>query len=97
MEENIDALCAKAGELALLGVPVFVFQEGRNPVAEACVSRDRAHQPRRLVRFDAASAHELAALLRAVAAYAAGAGRPSWRSPRRAAGARLLLQQMGPA
>ncbi len=34
MEENIDALCAKAGQLALLGVPVFVFQEGRNPVAE---------------------------------------------------------------
>ena len=29
MEENVDRLCARAGELALLGVPVFLFQEGR--------------------------------------------------------------------
>src|SRR6516162_5612884 len=34
MEENIDELCARAGELALLGVPMFLFQEGREPNAE---------------------------------------------------------------
>ncbi len=34
MEESIDDLCAKAGELGLLGVPVFMFQEGGDPVAE---------------------------------------------------------------
>src|SRR6476646_2720200 len=34
MEEPIDDLCAAAGELGLLGVPCFVFQEGRDPVAE---------------------------------------------------------------
>src|SRR6185369_2801938 len=28
MEENVDELCAKAGELALLKVPLFTFQEG---------------------------------------------------------------------
>src|SRR5688572_11870879 len=34
MEEPIDDLCAAAGRLGLLGVPVFVFQEGYDPVAE---------------------------------------------------------------
>src|SRR5215510_4089098 len=28
MEEEIDELCGRAGELALLGMPVFLFQEG---------------------------------------------------------------------
>src|SRR5262245_35350007 len=30
MEEEIDALCHKAGELGLLAVPVFIFHEGRD-------------------------------------------------------------------
>src|SRR3954453_19285854 len=34
MEEPIDDLCAKAGELGLLKVPVFMFQEGHDSVAE---------------------------------------------------------------
>ena len=34
MEEKIDDLCKAAGELGLLGVPVFMFQEGDDPVAE---------------------------------------------------------------
>ena len=34
MEEPIDQLCAKAGELGLLRVPVFMFQEGHDEVAE---------------------------------------------------------------
>ena len=34
MEEPIDDLCAAAGELGLLGVPAFVFQEGHDAVAE---------------------------------------------------------------
>ena len=32
-EESLDELCAAAGELALLGVKVFLFQEGRDPAA----------------------------------------------------------------
>src|ERR1700754_4668078 len=32
MEERVDDLCTKAGELGLLKVPVFVFQEGQDPV-----------------------------------------------------------------
>src|SRR6478752_1850742 len=34
MEETLDRLCADAGELALRGVPVFMFQEGYDPVCE---------------------------------------------------------------
>ena len=34
MEESADALCAKAGELGLLKVPVFLFQEGHDATAE---------------------------------------------------------------
>src|ERR1043165_2496005 len=34
MEESVDDLCEKAGELGLLKVPVFMFQEGHDAVAE---------------------------------------------------------------
>ena len=34
MEEPIDDLCVKAGELGLLKVPVFMFQEGHDAAAE---------------------------------------------------------------
>jgi hypothetical protein len=72
MEEPIDDLCAAAGSLGLLSVPAFVFQEGRDPVAEQAF-REIARLTRgAYCRFDAGSAHELAELLRAVAAYAAG-------------------------
>ena len=35
MEEPIDELCDLAGELGVLGLPVFLFHEGRDSVAEA--------------------------------------------------------------
>ncbi|MCK9918635.1 hypothetical protein MXD81_56880 [Microbacteriaceae bacterium K1510] len=72
MEEKIDDLCAAAGELGMLGVPVFMFQEGRDAVAENAY-REIARLARgAYCRFDAGAAHELGELLRAVAAYAAG-------------------------
>jgi len=72
MEEPIDNLCAAAGELGLLGVPAFVFQEGSDPEAERAL-REIARLTRgAYCRFDISAAHELAELLRAVAAYAAG-------------------------
>jgi hypothetical protein len=72
MEEAIDDLCASAGELGLMGVPAFMFQEGHDPVAERAF-REIARLTRgAYCRFDMSAAHELAELLRAVAAYAAG-------------------------
>ena len=42
MEENIDDLAGRAGELALLGVPVFLFQEGHDAADDARIRGDRA-------------------------------------------------------
>ena len=49
MEESVDELCAKAGELGLLKVPVFMFQEGHDAAAEQAFKRDRAPDRWRLV------------------------------------------------
>lgn len=72
MEENVDDLCAAAGELGLLGVPAFVFQEGHDAVAEQAFREIARLSRGAYCRFDISAAHELAELLRAVAAYAAG-------------------------
>jgi hypothetical protein len=72
MEEPLDDLCAATGELGLLGVPAFVFQEGHDPVAERAFREIARLSRGAYCRFDISAAHELAELLRAVAAYAAG-------------------------
>jgi hypothetical protein len=72
MEEAVDALCAKAGELGLRGVPVFMFQEGHDPVTEQAYREIARLSRGAYARFDAGAAHELGELLRAAAAYAAG-------------------------
>jgi len=72
MEEAVDDLCAAAGELGLLGVPAFMFQEGHDAVAEKTF-REIARLTRGVYcRFDLGAAHELGELLRAAAVYAAG-------------------------
>lgn len=72
MEEDIDALCRDAGELGLLGVPVFVFHEGDDPIARRAFKQIARLSNGAYCRFDAKSADALADLLRAVAVYAAG-------------------------
>jgi hypothetical protein len=95
MEESLDDLCHSAGELGLLGVPAFMFQEGGDPIAEQAF-REIARLTRgAYCRFDPGAAHQLGELLRAVAAYAAGGMRAlSDLSARRQAGAIRLLEQM---
>jgi hypothetical protein len=95
MEENPDRLASAAGELGLLGVKAFMFQEGSDPVAEQAF-REIARLTRgAYFRFAPGAAHELAELLRAVAAYAAGGMNAlDDLSARRNAGAVKLLQQM---
>ncbi len=95
MEENVDTLCQLAGEVGLLGVPIFMFQEGMDPVAEQAF-REIARLTRgAFCRFDAASAQQLRDLLSAVAVYAAG-GRAALEdfSSKRGGGAQRLLTQM---
>jgi hypothetical protein len=95
MEEKLDDLCHSAGELGLLGVPAFMFQEGDDPITEQAF-REIARLTRgAYCRFDPGAAHQLAELLRAAAAYAAGGLRAlADLSARREAGAVKLLAQM---
>jgi hypothetical protein len=94
MEEDIDRLSNLAGELGLLGVPAFMFQEGRDPVAETAFREIARLTKGAYCRFDAGSAQQLRELLRAVAAYAAG-GRKALEDFSRGGGqGRLLLEQL---
>src|SRR5258707_4748043 len=97
MEEKLDDLCHAAGELGLLGVPAFMFQEGDDPIAEQAF-REIARLTRgAYCRFDPGAAHQLAELLRAAAAYAAGGLRAlADLSARQQSGATKLLEQMRP-
>jgi len=95
MEEDVDHLCALAGELGLLRVPAFVFQEGSNAVAEQAFREIARLSRGAYCRFQPGAAHELAALLRAAAAYAAGGlAALADLSERRQPGAQRLLAQM---
>ncbi len=72
MEESADKILARAGEIGLLGLRGFIFQEGHDPEAER-VFRDIARLTGgAYARFDHAAPGTLAELLRAAAAYAAG-------------------------
>ena len=96
MEERIDALTASAGELGLLGVKAFMFQEGQDA--------DVRHAYREIARltggahaaFDSAAPQRLAELLAAAAAYAVGGRLELERRAGEGEGAaRLLLSQIG--
>jgi hypothetical protein len=78
MEEDIDELSQRAGELGLLGVPMFLFQEGRNQKAERGFKEIARLTRGAYCRFDAGSARQLRELLSAVAVYATG-GRKALR------------------
>ncbi|MGQ4272983.1 VWA domain-containing protein [Terrihabitans sp. B22-R8] len=94
MEERLDDLCQIAGQLGLLGIPAFVFQEGRDVVAENAF-REIARLTRGAYgRFDQGAVEELRRLLRAAAAYAAQGRAGLERLSRNDPAARLMLSQM---
>lgn len=94
MEEDIDHLCHLAGELGLLSVPAFMFQEGNVPGVEGAY-REIARLTRgAYCRFDLGSADQLRELLSAVAVYAAG-GRVALEDHSSSSrSGRLLLEQI---
>jgi hypothetical protein len=92
MEENPDTLAREAGELGRLGVPAFMFQEGRDSEAEQVFRNIASLTKGAYCRFDPGAARQLAELLRAVAVYAAGG--MTALAARRDAGAVKLLSQM---
>jgi hypothetical protein len=72
MEENPDALGHNAAELGRLGVPAFMFQEGKSREVEHVYREIARLTNGAYCRFDSGAAGQLAELLRAVAVYAAG-------------------------
>jgi hypothetical protein len=72
MEENVDRLCALAGELALRGVKGFMFQEGADPAARAAFAEIARLTGGAHARFDVNAPNSLLELLRGAAAYASG-------------------------
>jgi hypothetical protein len=92
LEEPIDALAGKAGELGLLGTRAFVFQEGRDAAVERGFREIARLTGGAYARFDANAAGQLRELLRAVAAFAAGGVKAL--ANRSGSGNRLLLEQL---
>ena len=92
MEESIDDLSQLAGELGLVGMPIFVFQEGHDAGAEKAFKEIARLSRGAYCRFDAGSAEQLRALLKAVAVYATG-GRKALQNAKSDA-ATLLLEQL---
>ena len=89
MEENVDDLCAIAGELGLRGVPAFMFHEGPDPSASLAFRQIARLTNGAYLRFDASSARQLKELLGAVAVYAAG-GRKALKDYSRQRGEAVL-------
>lgn len=96
VEEEIDRLSRFAGELGLLNVPAFVFQEHHEPYAREVFKEIARLTKGAHCQFDSASARQLRELLRAVAAYAAG-GRKALQNYGRGAGheVQTLIAQLG--
>lgn len=94
MEENPDELCAKAGELGLLKVPVFMFQEGCDSLTEQTYREIARLSGGAYGRFDTGAAAQLRDLLRAVAAYAAGGRDALGRLASSTPGVAALLGQL---
>ncbi|HXT09543.1 MAG TPA: VWA domain-containing protein [Roseiarcus sp.] len=94
MEENIEELLALAGELALVGVKAFMFQEGDDKRAQKAFKEVARLTGGAYGAFDSGAAARLATLLRAAAAYAAGGREALVALAAREAEARPLLAQM---
>jgi hypothetical protein len=94
MEENLDELCSGAGELGLRSIPAFMFQEGYDPVCEQAFREIARLSRGAYCRFAPGAAHELAELLRAAAAYAAGGMKALAALRARSPSATRLIEQM---
>ncbi len=75
VEEELDRLADPAGQLGLLGIPVFLFQEGSDPVARQAFKEIARLSKGAYCAFDSHSARQLRDLLGAVAVYASGGRR----------------------
>lgn len=72
IEEDADELCHQAGQMGVLGIPLFMFHEGKNPRVSSVFKQMAQLSGGAYAPFDLDSASQLKNLLAAVAIYAAG-------------------------
>ncbi len=94
MEEAPDELCNLAGQLGLLSVPAFMFQEGGDGETRVTFKEIARLTRGATCRFGPGAAAELRELLRAVAVYAAGGRAALQDYAKGRAGPTFLLEQM---
>ncbi|MEX2642819.1 MAG: VWA domain-containing protein [Acetobacterales bacterium] len=95
MEEDVDELSEHAGQLGILGVPAFLFQEGHDPIATRAFRHFATLANGAWCPFDSSSADVLRDLLTAAAVYAAGGRRALEDYTRQAGGpVRQLTDQL---
>lgn len=95
VEEDVDRLCRLAGELGLLGTPVFIFHEGGDRTAATAFRQIAKLSRGAYLSFDMASADKLKELLAAVAVYAVGGYRAlADLSAKKGGDIRLLTSQL---
>jgi hypothetical protein len=92
LEENPDALIAKACELGKLGLPVFMFQEGDDPDVERAFQSIAKVTGGVYARFEPGAAKHLSDLLKAVSLFVVG-GMAALEG-RKDAGSALLIEQL---
>jgi hypothetical protein len=90
-EEDVDAIGHEAGQLGLLGLPVFVFHEGDDRVASRLFPQIAKLTRGAYCKFNRSSPDQLKRLLGAVAAYAAGGRQALADYSKKQGGAAALL------
>jgi len=94
VEESIDGLCAKAGEMGLHGVPVFIFHDGGEPTAAQSFRKIAKLSGGAYCHLDGASGDQLRQLLSAIAVFAAGGRAALEAHGRDNAEARRIAEQL---
>lgn len=94
MEENADELGHLAGVLGMRKVPIFMFQEGSDPLATLTYKEIARLSGGGWFRFDRSSAEVLRRLLSSIAVYATGGLKAL--EARGGKEDRLLIEQMKP-
>jgi len=92
VEESNDTLAALAGECGLYNLPIFIFQEGQDPLAESAFAMLARRSGGAYASFDHTSADRLRELLGAVVRFTAGGIKALTQSGRESD--KLLLKQL---
>ena len=94
IEENPDDLCHIAGQLGVLGLPLFMFHEGADPGVRSVFKQMAELSGGAYAPFNLASASDLKELLSAVAVFATGGRVALEQFERESCRATLLTHQL---